>query len=153
MEFLNRATNFYQSKKQITPVLPGKKNRYSIENRTSSEMSVEQIEKKLIELYRASQEELGENLPLLALQKKELELAIALHDKKIDRALLLEPPFRIALSVYLGISPQDLSEQHWVDAEVSTEDWKRILHFSESNDFRILLLQGSLSKEEIDRAR
>lgn len=151
VEFLSRATNFYQNQKKIGLLTTHDKSQDSARAGSSPSASVEQAEKELIELYKGHQEDLGASLSLLAFYKKELELAVALKDQKIDRALLLEPPFRIALALYLEISPENLSEQHWIDADISPQTWTRILHFSESNDFRILLLEGKLSKEEIDK--
>ena len=114
--------------------------------------SVEKITNKLIELYKAPQEELGTSLSLLNFYKKKLELSLAFNDYKINRTLLMEPTTRIAMATYLEIAPQELNDRDLILSEIPFEVQKSIINFSQSNDFRILLLQGRVTKEEIENA-
>jgi hypothetical protein len=151
--FLDQSSRFYKSPR-VQKLKVKHDNVESVKAITSHPATTpvnEHLEKQLGELYNLPQEELGAKLPQLKQYKKELELAVALYDRKINRTLLMEPPLRIALSVYLDIPLQDLSEKNVADAELKTLEWKKIVKFSESNDFRVLLLQGKLSKEDLEQ--
>ena len=150
-DFLNSATTFYRPSNLRSALGLEVINEQSSGLTKPVVRSTRPIEKKLIELYSLPQEELGASLTSLSFYQKELELTIALVDKKIDKTLLLNPALRIAVATYLEIAPQDLTEQDLKDAEISNKIWKRIVSFSQTSDFRVLLLQGKLSKEEIEK--
>ena len=108
--------------------------------------SVEEIENKLIELYSTSQEELGASLSLLSFYKNELELSLALNDHKINRTLLMEPITRIAMASYLEITPQEFNDDDLILSKIPIEIQKKIINYSQTNDFKLLLLQGKITR-------
>ncbi len=124
-------------------------NNGSSKKNKKANLSKELIEKKMTDIYSLTQEEMAQNLGLLNYYQNELELSLALNDKKIESTLLLPPTLRIAASIYLEISPIDLTQQFLHDAEINKVIWKKIVLFSQSNDFKVLLNQGKLSKEEV----
>lgn len=135
-------TNQVKPSKNILPSV-------KITDQEFSSLTFEEVEEKLIKTYKLPQDELAESLPLLKQYKKRLEIALALKDQVIDSALLLDPGFRIALSIYLDVSPHVLNEQQWISAKTSPQEWNKLVNFSQSNDFRILLKEGNLSRQEI----
>ena len=149
-EFLNKATIFYNDpSKRISLTGPEEKDsnitRIVLEQRSS----VTSLVKNLKNFYSLSQEELAAHLSQLKEEKKRLELSLAYEDVKLDPSFIMEPELRITLAIYLDISPEELSEKNWVDAEIPATIWASLVTFSQSNDFRILLRNEQLSKEEI----
>ena len=138
-------TNFNPTpKKNTIPFLQAIKQTSDLEH--SSLESVEEIENKLIELYSASQEELGASLSTLSFYKNQLELALARNDHRINRTLLMEPTTRIAMASYLEITPQEFNDDDLTVSKMPIEIQKKIINYSKTNDFKLLLLQGKITK-------
>ncbi len=148
-EFLEVATDMYPTPKKKIITTP-QDMKPSLILQYSSLEPVEVIENKLIELYSASQEELGTSLSLLSFYKTQLELSLAVNDHKINRTLLMEPTTRIAMASYLEITPQEFNDDDLILNKIPTEIQNKIINFSQTNDFRLLLQQGKITKLVIE---
>ena len=158
VEFLNKATVFYKdpnnkiSLSTNSPITNNNLIEKTIHNNKefpTKRRSVISIVNNMKNHYKLSQEEMAARLDQLKMEKKELELSLAYEDIKLDSSFLLEPELRITIAAYLDISADELRERNWLDAELSTEIWTSLVIFSQSNDFRILLMNEKISRDEV----
>jgi hypothetical protein len=113
----------------------------------------EKLKKSYLEKLSGSQQEYAQILDEVNKEFEKLKKISQTNSFKLSKLDSLQPSVRYYLATFLDIKGKDLVEQDLDRVNFTDENWYYISRFTQHNDFKLLLGQNRVSKDEFHPVR